>query len=78
MPTSSDITATTTWCIGLSPGVCGGELPTQAFVVGGLAQCTPGTTGTFLVLAGQQSGPPPGINQGPTLKPFGSAQLTCP
>jgi FtsH-binding integral membrane protein len=78
MPTSGDITATTTWCLALSPGVCGGELPTQAYVAGGVAQCTPGATGTFMVLAGQPSGPPPGINQGWTLKPFGTAQLTCP
>ena len=77
MPTSVDITGTTTWCIGSSSGVCDGNIAQRAFVSAGLAQCEQGFAGTVTVLAGQK-GPAPGPDQGYQLQPFGTAQLTCP
>ena len=77
IPTSVDITSTTTWCIGSSDGLCAADVAMRAYVIGGLAQCESGFTGTVTVLAGQ-AGPPPGMNQGYHLQPFGTAQLTCP
>jgi hypothetical protein len=77
MPTSVDITGTTTWCIGSSNGVCAGNIAIEATVNAGLAQCLTGFTGTVTVLAGR-SGPPPGPDIGNQLKPFGAAQLSCP
>ena len=77
MPTSVDITATTTWCIGSSNGFCDGNIAQHAYVSAGLAQCDQGFTGTVTVLAGQK-GPTPGPDQGYQLQPFGAAQLTCP
>jgi len=77
MPTSVDITGTTTWCIGSPSGICAGNIAIEATVVNGLAQCLSGFTGTLTVLAGQP-GPPPGPDVGFQLKPFGTAQLTCP
>ena len=77
MPTSVDITGTTTWCIGSMSGLCASDVAMFAEVTAGLAQCSPGFSGTVTVLAGQ-AGPPPGPNQGSQLKPFGAAQLTCP
>jgi hypothetical protein len=77
MPTSVDITATTTWCIGNSDGVCDGETAGQVQLVAGSAQCLEGASGSFLVLAGQ-AGPEVGVNAAFTLKPFGWAQITCP
>jgi hypothetical protein len=77
MPTSIDITGTTTWCIGSSNGVCDGNIAQRAYVIAGLAQCLSGFSGTVTVLAGQH-GPPPGADQGYQLQPFGAAQLTCP
>jgi hypothetical protein len=77
MPTSVDITATTTWCIGSSNGICDGNIAQQAYVSGGLAQCNSGFSGTVTVLAGQK-GPPPNPDEGYQLQPFGAAQLTCP
>ena len=77
MPTAVDITATTTWCIGSSNGVCDGNIAQRAYVSAGLAQCDQGSTGTVTVLAGQK-GPTPGPDQGYQLQPFGAAQLTCP
>jgi hypothetical protein len=76
-PTSVDITATTTWCIGSANGICDGNIAQGATVAAGSAQCLTGFTGTVTVLAGQAGpmGNPDGGNQ---LKPFGSAQLTCP
>jgi len=76
-PTSVDITATTTWCIGSSNGVCDGNIAQGASVSKGLAQCLSGFSGTVIVLAGQPG--PMGLpDQGFQLKPFGAAQLTCP
>jgi len=76
-PTSVDITATTTWCIGSSNGVCDGNIAQHASVTAGLAQCLSGFSGTVTVLAGQPG--PMGLpDQGFQLKPFGAAQLTCP
>jgi hypothetical protein len=77
MPTSVDITGTTTWCVGSSDGVCAGNIPTRVSVTAGLAQCLSGFSGTVTVLAGQ-AGPAPGPDVGSQLKPFGAAQLTCP
>ncbi len=77
MPTSVDITGTTTWCIGSSNGVCDGNIAQFAYVTAGLAQCLPGFAGTVTVMAGQK-GPTPGPDQGYQLQPFGTAQLTCP
>ena len=76
-PTSVDITATTTWCIGSSNGVCDGNIVQGATVSNGLAQCLSGFSGTVTVLAGQPGhmGLP---DQGQPLQPFGAAQLTCP
>ena len=77
MPTSVDITSTTTWCIGSTSGVCDGNIIAGATVTAGLAQCQAGFTGTVTVLAGQAGsmGNPDGGNQ---LQPFGAAQLSCP
>ncbi len=76
-PTSVDITASTTWCIGSSNGVCDGNIAQRASVTAGLAQCLSGFSGTVTVLAGQPG--PMGLpDQGFQLKPFGAAQLTCP
>ena len=77
MPTSVDITATTTWCAGSSNGICVGNAIPGATVTSGMAQCKAGFTGTVTILAGQ-SGPPPGPDVGPQLQPFGAAQLNCP
>jgi hypothetical protein len=77
MPTSVDITGSTTWCVGSSDGVCAGNIPIRVSVTAGLAQCLSGFAGTVTVLAGQ-SGPPPGADLGSQLKPFGAAQLSCP
>jgi hypothetical protein len=77
MPTSVDITATTTWCIGSSDGICDGNIAQHAYVTAGLAQCNSGFSGTVTVLAGQK-GPAPNPDQGYQLQPFGAAQLTCP
>src|SRR5258708_27730198 len=52
MPTSTDITASTTWCIGSSTGFCAGNIDTGATVNSGIAQCHVGFTGTVTVLAG--------------------------
>jgi hypothetical protein len=76
-PISANITATTNWCIGSANGVCDGNINQGATVNAGSAQCLTGFTGTVTVLAGQAGpmGNPDGGNQ---LKPFGTAQLTCP
>jgi hypothetical protein len=76
-PTSVDITASTTWCIGSSNGVCDGNIAQGATVSAGLAQCLTGFSGTVTVLAGKAAsmGLP---DQGQQLKPYGAAQLTCP
>jgi hypothetical protein len=76
-PTSVDITASTTWCIGSSNGICDGNIAQGATVSAGLAQCLTGFSGTVTVLAGQAGsmGLP---DQGQQLKPYGAAQLTCP
>jgi hypothetical protein len=76
-PTSVNITTTTTWCIGSSSGVCDGNIAQGASVSNGLAQCLSGFSGTVTVLAGKP-GPMPAADQGLQLKPFGTAQLTCP
>jgi len=76
-PTSVDITATATWCVGSSNGVCDGNIMQGASVSKGLAQCLSGFSGTVTVLAGQAG--PMGIpDMGQQLQPFGAAQLTCP
>ncbi len=77
MPTSVDITGTTTWCIGSASGMCVGNIIAGATVNAGMAQCLSGFTGPVTVLAGQAGpmGNPDGGNQ---LKPFGTAQFTCP
>jgi hypothetical protein len=77
MPSSVDITGTTTWCIGSPGGMCASDIAIEASVSAGFAQCLSGFSGTLTVLAGQ-AGPPPGLNLGSQLKPFGAAQLTCP
>jgi len=77
MPTSVDITGTTTWCIGSSNGICDGNIAQQAYVSAGLAQCNSGFSGTVTVLAGQK-GAAPNPDQGFQLQPFGAALLTCP
>jgi hypothetical protein len=77
MPTSVDITSTTTWCIGSTSGLCSADVAAIAEVTAGLAECASGVSGTVTVLAGQPANHP-GINQGYQLQPFGAAQLTCP
>lgn len=76
-PTSVDITASTTWCIGSSNGVCDGNVAQGATVSAGLAQCLTGFSGSVTILAGEAAsmGLP---DQGQQLKPYGAAQLTCP
>ena len=77
MPNSVDITSTITWCVGSNNGVCAGNISIEATVGNGAAQCLAGFSGTVTILAGQ-AGPSPGPDVGAQLKPFGSAQLTCP
>jgi hypothetical protein len=77
MPTSVDITSTTTWCIGSTSGLCSADVAAITEVTAGLAECASGVSGTVTVLAGQPANHP-GINQGYQLQPFGAAQLTCP
>ncbi len=77
MPTTSDITGTTTWCEGFSNGLCAADIAIEVTVSAGLAQCAPGFSGTVTILAGQPHSQP-GMNQGYQLQPFGAAQLTCP
>jgi hypothetical protein len=76
MPTTVDITSTTTWCIGSSNGICDGNIAQGAYVNAGLAQCLSGFTGIVTVLAGQK-GQTPNPDQGYQLRAFGAAQLTC-
>jgi hypothetical protein len=77
MPTSADITASATWCVGASDGVCAGNIAVGASVNAGLAQCLSGFTGTVTILAGK-AGTSSGPDMGLPLKPFGAAQLNCP
>jgi hypothetical protein len=77
MPTSVDITGTTTWCTGSSNGVCQPGIANVVQLVAGAAQCLTGASGTFTVLAGQ-AGSPMGVNGAFPLEPFGAAQITCP
>jgi len=77
MPTSVDITATTTWCVGSASGMCVGNIIAGASISAGLAHCQAGFTGTLIVLAGQH-GPIGNPDVGSQLNPFGAAQLTCP
>jgi hypothetical protein len=77
MPTSVDITSTTSWCVGSTSGACAGNIIVGATVNAGMAQCLSGFTGTITVLAGQ-AGPMLAPDEGNQLKPFGSAQLSCP
>ena len=76
-PTSVDITKTIAWCVGSSDGICVGNIVPGATVNTGLAQCVTGFTGNVTILAGRsEAGMMP--DTGPKLKPFGTAQLTCP
>jgi hypothetical protein len=77
MPNTVDITATTTWCVGSSSGICAGNIAVEATVNAGLAHCLSGFTGTVTILAGHAE-PPPGADVGFQLKPFAAAQLNCP
>lgn len=77
IPTSLDITATTTWCVGSGNGICVGNAIPGATVTSGMAKCDPGFTGTVTILAGP-SGPVANPDSGAQLKPFGAAQLNCP
>ena len=76
-PTSVNITNTVAWCVGSSNGICAGNIVPGATVNAGLALCIMGFAANVTILAGQSEAvmmP----DTGPTLKPFGSAQLTCP
>jgi hypothetical protein len=75
--TPMDVTATITWCIGSSTGLCTADVASFAEVTAGLAECSPDFSGTVTVLAGQIANHP-GLNQAAQLQPFGAAQLTCP
>jgi hypothetical protein len=76
-PNSVNVTNTVAWCVGSSNGLCAGNIVAGATVNAGLAQCITGFNGNVTILAGQ-SGSVMMPDTGPTLKPFGSAQLTCP
>ena len=74
------------WCYGgaitetkSAPGACAGNIAQFATVdQNGLAQCTSTSfQGTVYILAGTPAGSPI-PDEGPQLKKFGSAQLTCP
>jgi hypothetical protein len=76
-PTSVNITNTVVWCVGSSNGICAGNIVPGATVNAGLALCIMGFTGNVTILAGQSRAvmmP----DTGPTLRPFGTAQLICP
>jgi hypothetical protein len=67
------------WCVGSSTGACVGNAnPGANLDQNGVAQCNPGFVGTATILAGTQSSVMVNPDQGPQLKIFGSAQLTCP
>jgi hypothetical protein len=71
--TSKDIQ----WCVGISTGVCGGNINLGATVdQTGVAQCNSGFVGTATILAGNGAVTmnPDGGSQ---LKIYGSATLTC-
>ena len=79
--TSKDIL----WCYGGTantmtaiPGACAGNIAQFATVdQNGLAQCNPSFQGSVYILAGVASGSSM-PDEGPRLKVFGSATLTCP
>jgi hypothetical protein len=67
------------WCVGSSNGACVGNAnPGANLDQNGAAQCNPGFAGTATILAGTQSSVMVNPDQGPQLKVFGTAQLTCP
>jgi len=66
------------WCVGSSNGACVGNVnPGANLDQNGAAQCNPGFVGTATILAGTQSSVMVNPDQGPQLKVFGTAQLTC-
>jgi hypothetical protein len=67
------------WCVGTSAGACLGNInPGTSVDQNGAAQCNPGFVGKATILAGTQSSVMVNPDQGPQLKVFGTAQLTCP
>jgi hypothetical protein len=76
-PMSVDVTNTVTWCVGTTDGFCGGSIAIGASVNAGYARCLSGFPGPVTILAGQ-AGNMQGPYASPPLKPFASAQLTCP
>ena len=67
------------WCVGSSNGACVGNAnPGANLDQSGVAQSSPGFVGTAIILAGTQSSFMVNPDQGPQLKIFGTAQLTCP
>lgn len=67
-----------TWCVGVSPGSCPGNIAVGATVdQNGLAQCNPSFVGTAIVMAGKMK-PSMMPDQGSQMTVFGSAQLICP
>ena len=67
------------WCVGNNTGGCAGNInPGARLDQNGLAQCNSGFSGTVTILAGTQSSAMVNPDQGPQLKVFGTAQLTCP
>jgi hypothetical protein len=67
------------WCVGNNTGGCAGNInPGASLSQNGMAQCNPGFSGAVTILAGTQSSTMVNPDQGPQLKVFGMAQLTCP
>ena len=67
-----------TWCVGMSNGMCNGNIASPATVDShGVARCTGGLNGTVTILAGTGNAMmnPDGGQQ---LAVFGTARLTCP
>ena len=79
-PSPSNLTSKDVqWCVGDSVGACVGNINPGATVdQNGVAQCNPGFAGTATIRAGTLSNVMVNPDEGPQLKVFGSAELTCP
>jgi len=72
--TSSDVL----WCAGAAGACAGNIMPNVTVDQNGVAQCRPGFVGTATVLAGTKSTAMTMPDEGPQLKVFGAAQISCP
>lgn len=66
------------WCAGAAGACAGNIMPNVTVDQNGVAQCRPGFVGTATVLAGTKSTAMTMPDEGPQLKVFGAAQISCP